>query len=263
MKINQIRSAQSRLPKKLFDYSEYENLIEQLLSLESKSATQVAAGIYGENLVVIHGGQYVKYGKLIPNKRKIKSRKDQFDLVFAKVDKVGAVKDLNAFFGENIEVIKIIETIKKNWLQIKVVDHAEGIISVVTWDFDNNMEQSIMQIPSDPKDLVGNHVVKGMIPKLNYMLNQNYLTDLEHNIPLRQKNVNQNLDKSTSYGKQLKMIVDFYNQRKVYEDNSKILGVEKAYCLFYPLNRMDLLLWCNINLLGEKAQLIQQTCSIE
>ena len=59
------------------------------------------------------------------------------------------------------------------------------------------------------------------------------------------------------------MIVDFYNQRKVYEDNSKILGIEKAYCLFYPLNRMDLLLWNDINMLGEKAELIQKTCSIE
>ena len=39
------------------------------------------------------------------------------------------------------------------------------------------------------------------------MLSQNYLTDLEHNIPLRQKNVNQNLEKSRSYMKQLDMIV--------------------------------------------------------
>lgn len=105
--------------------------------------------------------------------------------------------------------------------------------------------------------------MKGMIAKRNYMLSQNYLTDLEHNIPLRQKNVNQNLEKSRSYMKQLEMIVQFYNQRKVYEDNSKILGVEKAYCLFYPLNRMDLLMWENMNFLGEKAELIQKACSIE
>ena len=102
-----------------------------------------------------------------------------------------------------------------------------------------------------------------MIAKRNYFLNQNYLTDLEHNIPLRQKNVNQNLDRCSSYMKQLSMIVDFYNQRKVYEDNSRILGVEKAHCLFYPLTRMDLLMWENINALGEKAELIQKACSIE
>ena len=86
MKINQIRAAQSRLPKKLFDYTEYENLIERLLILEGKSATQVSSGVYGDNLVVIHGGQYVKYGKLIPNKKKTKNRKELMDLIFAKVD---------------------------------------------------------------------------------------------------------------------------------------------------------------------------------
>jgi hypothetical protein len=40
------------------------------------------------------------------------------------------------------------------------------------------------------------------------------------------------------------------------------LGVEKAFCLFYPLSRMDLLLWSNINALGEKADLIQKTCTL-
>ena len=146
MKINQIRTAQSRLPKKLFEYSEYENLIDDLLVLESKSHTKVCAGIYGEhNLVVIHGGQYVKFGKLIPNKKKIRAKKDLPDLVFNKVDGK-QIRDMNAYFGDSIEVIKIIETINKNWLQIKVVDHDAGITSVVTWDFDNNMEQSIMQI---------------------------------------------------------------------------------------------------------------------
>ena len=78
---------------------------------------------------------------------------------------------MNAYFGEKIEVLKIIETINKNWLQIKVKDHDEGIITVVTWDFDNNMEQSLMQMYQDPKDLVGYHVVKGMIQKRNYLLN--------------------------------------------------------------------------------------------
>ena len=57
-----------------------------------------------------------------------------------------------------------------------------------------------------------------MIQKRNYFLSQNYLTDLEYNIPLRQTNVNQNLCKRASYTKQVNMIVNFYNQRKVYED---------------------------------------------
>ena len=52
------------------------------------------------------------------------------------------------------------------------------------------------------------------------------------------------------------MMNNFFQQRKLYEDNSKFLGVEKAYCLFYPLSRMDLLLWHDINVLGEKPELI-------
>ena len=59
------------------------------------------------------------------------------------------------------------------------------------------------------------------------------------------------------------MINDFFNQRKLYEDSSKFLGVEKAFCLYYPLSRMDLLLWQNINVLGERGDLIQQTCTIQ
>jgi hypothetical protein len=69
MKINSIRASQSRMPKSLFDYSQYENAIEDLLALEGKSTTDVYAGVYGENLVVVYSGQYVKYGKLIPKKK--------------------------------------------------------------------------------------------------------------------------------------------------------------------------------------------------
>jgi hypothetical protein len=38
-------------------------------------------------------------------------------------------------------------------------------------------------------DSVGNHVVKGMNYKYNYYIDQNHLTDLEFNIPIRQRNV--------------------------------------------------------------------------
>ena len=48
--------------------------------------------------------------------------------------------------------------------------------------------------------------------KMNYFLSQNYLTDLEYNIPLRQANVDQDLNvQCSSYFKQLQMINDFYN----------------------------------------------------
>lgn len=113
-------------------------------------------------------------------------------------------------------------------------------------------------------DNVGVHVIKGMNLKMNYLLNQHYLTDLEYNIPLKQVNVDQNLDTGcTSYNKQLNMINDSFNQRKLFRDNSKFLGVEKAQCLYYPLSKMDLLLWQNINILGEKSELIAETCTLK
>ena len=43
----------------------------------------------------------------------------------------------------------------------------------------------------------------------------------------------------------------------------KFLGVEKPASLFYPLSRIDLLLWLNIHQLGEDPEFIQESCSIE
>jgi len=82
-------------------------------------------------------------------------------------------------------------------------DHANEIYTILTWDFDNNMEQTSMQCRPSEHDSVGYHVVKGMNMKMNYFLNQHYLTDLEFNIPIRQKNVDQQLDVlQVSYTKQ-------------------------------------------------------------
>ena len=59
-----------------------------------------------------------------------------------------------------------------------------------------------------------------------------------------------------SYNKQLNMINEYFNQRKLDIINEKLLGVEKASVLFYPVNRMDLILWNSIILLGERPDLI-------
>lgn len=42
-----------------------------------------------------------------------------------------------------------------------------------------------MQTVPDPSDDVAYHVVKGMNKKMNYLINQNHMIDLEYNIPLR------------------------------------------------------------------------------
>jgi pantothenate kinase-related protein Tda10 len=115
-KINNIRAAQARLPKKLFDYNQFENLIDELLELEGKEINNVYAKVYHDNLVVVYSGQYVKFGKLVPNKKKnSKSSKDVMDLVFEKENNQ-YFRDMAAYLSDDTEVIKVIETIKKNWL---------------------------------------------------------------------------------------------------------------------------------------------------
>ena len=159
--INNIRAAQARLPKKLFDYGQYENLIEDLLELEGKSTDIVYAKVYSDNLVIIYSGQYVKFGRLqAPNKKNSK-KKAKDDLVFVKSDGK-TIKDMAVFLSDDTEVINVIETVNKNWLQLMMMDHALEILTVVTWDFDNNMEQCIMQQYVNPDEDVGYHVIKGM-----------------------------------------------------------------------------------------------------
>lgn len=68
------------------------------------------------------------------------------DLVFDKKTEGKYFRDMNAFFCDKHEVLKVIETVNKNWLQIKLKDQVDGLITIVTWDFDNNMEQSILQV---------------------------------------------------------------------------------------------------------------------
>ena len=87
-KINNIRMIQARLPKKYFDYSLYENMIEDLLILESRRTDIIYAKIYFNNLVVVYCGQYIKYGFLVPNKKKAakNSSRPQMDFVIQKVD---------------------------------------------------------------------------------------------------------------------------------------------------------------------------------
>ena len=74
---------------------------------------------------------------------------------------------------------------------------------------------------------------------MNFYIDQNFLTDLEYNIPIRQKNVNQHLDpREVSYTKQIHNINELYNQQKVFEDHKKFLGIEKAHIMFYDLSKI-------------------------
>jgi hypothetical protein len=78
---------------------------------------------------------------------------------------------MSVTFGDNVEVIKLIETATKNCLQIVAVDNSNGIFTILTWDFDQNIEVCLLQTEPNPKDSVGYHTVKGMNLKMNYLIN--------------------------------------------------------------------------------------------
>lgn len=68
-KIKSIRIRQTRLPKILHDYLEYENLIQDLADLSVKESERIQSKIFFGDLVVLYGGQYFKYAKLKEQKQ--------------------------------------------------------------------------------------------------------------------------------------------------------------------------------------------------
>lgn len=134
-KIKYIWSIQKRLPKEYFDYSEYENLIDDLQVLDGKDSDIVCSRIYYENLVVVYCGQYLKYGFLEKNPKK-RNKKDDTYYELRLQPKNGIVfKDAIINFTEDVEIIKLVETQNRNWLQIIAKDHKNGILKIITWDF--------------------------------------------------------------------------------------------------------------------------------
>jgi hypothetical protein len=49
---------------------------------------------------------------------------------------------MNVYFSESIEVIKLVETDIKNAVQVVTIDHNEGIFTILTWNFNENIEKN-------------------------------------------------------------------------------------------------------------------------
>ena len=75
-----------------------------------------------------------------------------------------------------------------------ILDHDTNVLKILTWNFESNMEESCLQLHMNAHEEVGYHIVKGMNYKANYFLNQNFIFDLEYNIPIMQQNVDQKLN---------------------------------------------------------------------
>lgn len=84
-----------------------------MIVLEGRKSDYIFAKVFCDNLLVLYCGKYVKYGRLIPNKKKTKkSPKEVMDLVLepGKDRKKSVFTDMNVHFSESIEIVKIAET---------------------------------------------------------------------------------------------------------------------------------------------------------
>ena len=63
------------------------------------------------------------------------------ELVLKKFEDKQILKDLGVTFGPKVEITNIIQTLNKDWLQIVTKDHAQDVVSIITWDFEIQMEQ--------------------------------------------------------------------------------------------------------------------------
>lgn len=181
-KIHHLHSRYSRLPARQHDYLQFEKLLLEREKLEKMNAAdQLRITLVFSKIVVVFFGNTLMYSALHETKRGGRPAKE------FKAGKNGFVFQYLAFQLERSdEVLKVLETGKADqlWIQIVVQDHVSNILKVITWDLKENVERGMMQLQPDRTNVIGNHVVKGMNEKLNYLYDQYRIFDLEFNIPI-------------------------------------------------------------------------------
>lgn len=75
-KLEHILTIQTRLPKALHDYQEYDNLIQELRKLEDKGQEddKIFSKLYDDDLIILYSGNYLKYGRLEKLKKPIEDK---------------------------------------------------------------------------------------------------------------------------------------------------------------------------------------------
>ena len=152
-KINNLRIRQSRLPVELHDYSEYDQLIQDLIEVENKKLENIYAKIYFRDLVVIYCGNYLMYGRIAFNDKGGKKAKKQeqtegeptpvLNLNLQKFSNGKYFKEMACNFSSEVEVINVLETSKPGHLQVVTQESATGLLQVLTWDFEQNIEDNM------------------------------------------------------------------------------------------------------------------------
>ena len=73
----------------------------------------------------------------------------------------------------------------KDVIQIIAKDQITNHIIILTWDFENKMEMAMHQINPKLDQFPENYVVRGLNQKMNYLINDHSIYDLESNIPIQ------------------------------------------------------------------------------
>jgi len=91
--------------------------VEDLQLLELKRADHITAKIFCDSLLIVYCGSYLKYGEIPYNTY------DDDNEDYEVVKPLLNLKSIELKLHENTEIMKIMETVNKNWLQLYMVDH--------------------------------------------------------------------------------------------------------------------------------------------
>ena len=143
IKLNNIKIVQRRYPEALHDYTEYDNLIRNLRAIENKKSIEIYAKNYFDDLIVIYQGNMLKYGRSQKNTAPLKLKDNHTFELMIKKDAKECFKYIDFQFTSDTQIIKLVETAEKDVIQIFAEDYHSEIITVVTWDFQNNIERTM------------------------------------------------------------------------------------------------------------------------
>lgn len=123
---------QETLPKNFRDDSKIASIEQKLEDLKERRDNIYSASIYNHDLLLIQCGRFIKYTTV--NETMFNDDKDSANVF----------RDAAINFDKSVEISKIWTTVTSHILQIIAVDNEKKVMLVVTWDFDNNIEVSML-----------------------------------------------------------------------------------------------------------------------
>lgn len=158
---------QSKTPEHLRDRSGID-IVEDEMQMMVKRMVRPIRGKIFKDIIVIWCGKLLQYAVL---------HRDAANTA------VGEIKTLDVDISDDVEILRVIRTVKDNAIQIIAIDYAHDHYLFLTWDLIANTEVQVLQ--ESGKGFAREYfVVKGMNRKMNYFVGNNYLSDLEHNMPM-------------------------------------------------------------------------------